>query len=130
MNVTAFAAPCSFGVRTASTVTKCTVSRRARTTPHSTLSSDKRAFTVNLNGDDENAKVRRDSEYRGPQGFTAYAEKVNGRMAMFGFALGLITEIATGKTIGDQMLIMFSPLVHAAGGFLVLLAHAEMPPVL
>ncbi len=94
------------------------------------LSGDKCAFAVSLNGDDENAKVRRDSEYRGPQGFTAYAEKVNGRMAMFGFVLGLITEIATGKTIGEQMLIMFSPLVHFAAQFLVLLAHAEMPPVL
>lgn len=130
MNVTAFATPCSLGVHTAATSLKCAVSRRARTTPRAVLSGDKRAFAVDLNANAENAKVRRESEYRGPQGFTVYAEKVNGRMAMFGFVLGLITEIVTGKSIGDQMLIMFTPFVHFAGQFLVLLAHAEMPPVL
>ena len=130
MNETAFTTAVSLSVRTTTAPLKCNVSRRVRAAPRAVLSGDKRAFAVELNGNDENAKVRRDSEYRGPQGFTGYAEKVNGRMAMIGFALGLVTEVLTGKSIGDQMLIMFSPLLHFAHSFLVLLAHAEMPPVM
>lgn len=49
-----------------------------------------------------------------PQGFTSYAEKVNGRIAMMGFFIGLVTEIVSKDhvTIGQQMLIMFSPIVN------------------
>lgn len=60
-----------------------------------------------------NRSAKIDSEYRGPQGFTPYAEKVNGRLAQLGFVIGLVTEIVSGKPIGQQMLIMFSPLTHA-----------------
>lgn len=65
---------------------------------------------------DRSAKLA--SEYRGPQGFTKYAEKVNGRLAQLGFVIGLITEIASGKGINEQILIMFSPLTSAVASAL------------
>ena len=61
-----------------------------------------------------NRKAKIDAEYRGPQGFTPYAEKVNGRLAQLGFVIGLITEIF-GKghpTIVQQIGIMGSPITH------------------
>lgn len=66
--------------------------------------------------EDRAAKI--ESEYRGPQGFTPYAERVNGRMAMIGFFIGLVTEIFSGKPIGEQMLIMFSPLTNTVAALL------------
>ena len=94
--------------------------------PRATLANDdrKKAFVTPKRGESESAIARRESEYRGPQGFTAYAEKVNGRMAQLGFVIGLVTEIASGKTIGEQMEIMFSPLLSAAHAAAVLGASA------
>ena len=66
--------------------------------------------------EDRVAKI--ESAYRGPQGFTPYAERVNGRMAMIGFFIGLVTEIISGKPIGQQMLIMFSPLTNTIAALL------------
>lgn len=80
--------------------------------PTAVLSGDKRAFTSKPYGDNENARARRESAYTGPQGWTPYAEKVNGRLAQLGFVIGLVTEIASGKPIGTQILIMFSPFIH------------------
>ena len=98
---------------------------RAISTPRATLADDrKKAFIAPKRGESEGAVARRESEYRGPQGFTAYAEKVNGRMAQLGFVIGLVTEIASGKTIGEQMEIMFSPLLAAANAAAVLGASA------
>lgn len=67
---------------------------------------------------EENRTAKAASEYRGPQGFTPYAEKVNGRLAQLGFVIGLVTEILTGKGMAQQMLIMFSPLTHAVENLL------------
>mmetsp|Transcript_7121 Transcript_7121/g.15221 ORF Transcript_7121/g.15221 Transcript_7121/m.15221 type:complete len:117 (-) Transcript_7121:86-436(-) len=41
---------------------------------------------------EENKRIKQDAEETGPQGFTAYSEKVNGRLAMIGFTLALVTE--------------------------------------
>ncbi len=39
-------------------------------------------------------------------GFTRTAEKWNGRLAMLGFVIGIITELLTGKSILAQLGIM------------------------
>jgi ferrochelatase len=36
-------------------------------------------------------------------GFVAYAETLNGRMAMLGFLIGLATEVITGQSILAQI---------------------------
>lgn len=41
-------------------------------------------------------------------GFTPKNEISNGRWAMFGFAVGLLTEYATGSDFVDQMKILIS----------------------
>lgn len=87
-------------------------------------SEKKRAFSRPLNADSEGRRAKKGAEYRGPQGFTPYAERVNGRIAQLGFAIGLVTEIVSGKPIGEQILIMFSPLVHAASELFVVSANA------
>ncbi|PXF42753.1 hypothetical protein BWQ96_01907 [Gracilariopsis chorda] len=79
-----------------------------------TKSPDKEKSTFTSIEDNRVAKL--ESEYRGPQGFTPYAEKVNGRLAQMGFLIGLITEIITGKGINEQILIMFSPLTRLLFG--------------
>lgn len=38
-----------------------------------------------------------------PQGFTAFSEQLNGRAAMMGFALAIVTEAITGKGIIGQV---------------------------
>ncbi|MFG6097477.1 high light inducible protein [Leptolyngbyaceae cyanobacterium CCMR0082] len=39
-------------------------------------------------------------------GFTRIAERWNGRLAMLGFTIGIITELLTGKSILSQLGIM------------------------
>lgn len=39
-------------------------------------------------------------------GFTAAAESWNGRLAMLGFIIGLLTELLTGKGILEQIGLM------------------------
>lgn len=102
----------------------CFHTHRPTTAISMSLSEDKRAFSSRLSTDNENRRIRKESEYRGPQGFTPYAERVNGRLAQLGFVIGLVTEIASGKPMGEQILIMFSPLVHAAQELTVLSANA------
>ena len=46
--------------------------------------------------DNENKKV----------GFTNFAENLNGRLAMLGFTIGLLTELMTGKGILSQLGLM------------------------
>ncbi len=36
-------------------------------------------------------------------GFVAFAESLNGRLAMLGFVTGLVTELFTGQTILQQI---------------------------
>lgn len=78
---------------------------------------------------EDSRKARVDSQYRGVQGFTPYAETVNGRLAQVGFVIGLVTEVFSQDhlTIGQQILLMFSPLTNAVGAFA---AHAGtlLPP--
>lgn len=39
-------------------------------------------------------------------GFTAFAESWNGRLAMLGFLIGILTELLTGKGILAQLGLM------------------------
>ncbi|EKV01727.1 Chlorophyll A-B binding protein [Leptolyngbya sp. PCC 7375] len=39
-------------------------------------------------------------------GFTRIAERWNGRLAMLGFTIGIMTELLTGKSILSQLGIM------------------------
>lgn len=39
-------------------------------------------------------------------GFTSFAENLNGRLAMLGFVIGIVTEIMTGKGILAQLGLM------------------------
>lgn len=39
-------------------------------------------------------------------GFTAFAENWNGRLAMLGFLIGIVTELMTGKGILSQLGLM------------------------
>ena len=68
--------------------------------------------TSSFSRTEDNRRAKLAAEDRGPQGFTPYAERVNGRIAQMGFVIGLITELASGKTINEQILIMFSPLTN------------------
>ena len=75
--------------------------------------SDSKTKSPSFSRLEANKAAKEAAAYRGPQGFTPYAEKVNGRLAQMGFVIGLITEIVSGKPMGEQMLIMFGPLTHA-----------------
>lgn len=48
----------------------------------------------------------------GPQGFTPYAERINGRAAQIGFFSALVIEIVTGKSIVEQILFILSPITN------------------
>jgi hypothetical protein len=39
-------------------------------------------------------------------GFTNFAENLNGRLAMLGFTIGILTELMTGKGILSQLGLM------------------------
>ncbi|WP_013321314.1 high light inducible protein [Gloeothece verrucosa] len=39
-------------------------------------------------------------------GFTSFAENWNGRLAMLGFVIGILTELLTGKGILSQLGLM------------------------
>lgn len=42
-----------------------------------------------------------------PQGFTAFSEQLNGRVAMMGLLLGLVTEVITGRGMVGQLSSIF-----------------------
>ncbi|CAN8065688.1 unnamed protein product [Agarophyton chilense] len=52
-----------------------------------------------------------------PQGFTAFSEVLNGRAAMLGFVLAVVTEAITGKGIVGQIAALgdVSVITHALG---------------
>eukprot|EP00171_Calliarthron_tuberculosum_P005749 IDg5749t1 len=113
MTSAAFTAPLAASPALASSLrgtALCCPSQRRTDAVRMSVSDKKRAFVPRPSVDEENRRIRKDSEYRGPQGFTMYAERVNGRLAQLGFVIGLVTELASGKPMGEQILIMFSPL--------------------
>lgn len=90
----------------------------ARAVPRAVLGLDKKKaepapeskVTGRFNKIEQDRRARLDAVDTDPQGFTDYAEKVNGRLAMMFFVIGFLTEIASGKTMADQILILGSPL--------------------
>lgn len=48
-------------------------------------------------------RMRSDEDRSIPQGFTFFSETLNGRAAMIGFTLALVTEAITGKGIVGQL---------------------------
>ena len=122
-SITAFATPTPVAGLVSPTTSASTC---RQTVPRAALNGDKRVFSNNLNNKTtvEIARPARDAEFRGPQGWTPYAEKVNGRLAQLGFVIGLVTEIVSGKPISEQILVMFSPLVATANELTVLGAQA------
>lgn len=54
--------------------------------------------------------AKQESAATGPQGFTPYAERINGRAAQIGFFSALLIEIFTGKSIVDQIRFVLSPI--------------------
>ena len=123
---TAFAAPTPIATP-ASRTASVSASVCSRTVPCAELKGAKRRFSNNLSNKNtvELPRPARDAEFRGPQGWTPYAERVNGRMAQLGFVIGLVTEIVSGKPISEQILVMFSPLVATANELTVLGAQAS-----
>ena len=51
-----------------------------------------------------------------PQGFTGFSEQLNGRAAMMGFLLAVVTEAITGKGIIGQVGTIFDIVNSAAAG--------------
>lgn len=47
-----------------------------------------------------------------PQGFTSFSEQLNGRAAMMGFILAVVTEALTGKGIVGQVSSIFENVQH------------------
>ncbi|MGY6530406.1 MAG: chlorophyll a/b-binding protein [Cyanobacterium sp.] len=45
-------------------------------------------------------------EDKGKFGFTSSAENLNGRLAMLGFVIGILTELLTGQGILSQLGLM------------------------
>ncbi|EME30151.1 hypothetical protein Gasu2_57410 [Galdieria sulphuraria] len=58
---------------------------------------------------EENVQAKKNAEYRGPQGFTPYAETVNGRLAMIGFFSMIVAELfnPSHPSLLKQMEIIF-----------------------
>lgn len=98
--------------------------------PPTPKSETKKQRVSSFNRSEQNQIDLREAEYRGPQGFTPYAELVNGRLAQMGFVIGLITEIASGKTITQQVGIIFAPVAHLAHSVAVLASTADINNIL
>lgn len=72
-----------------------TSSFAARPSPVFVTSTPKRARVVMSKDDEEKKSI--------PQGFTSFSENLNGRAAMMGFVLAIVTEAITGQGIVGQV---------------------------
>lgn len=60
--------------------------------------------------DEDNSQVF----FIGPQGWTPFAERLNGRLAQLGFVLALVTEAISGHTLGEQVMFFIAPFLDLA----------------
>lgn len=75
----------------------------------SKIESKEKAVTPSVQAD---RSSKSSSLSSGPQGFTPYAERINGRAAQIGFFSALVIELVTGKSIVDQILFILSPITN------------------
>lgn len=84
--------------------------RTSALTPHlRTVTPPRRgpaAFVMKDSGIPEVPKI--------PQGFTAFSEQLNGRAAMIGFLLAVVTEAITGRGIIGQVASIFEVVNRAS----------------
>ena len=112
---------------TASTspVTRSSVVVPRRFTVRASAAEDARP---KFNTIEEDRLARIESEYNGPQGFTPFSELVNGRLAQLAFVVGLVTELVSGKPMGEQIGLLLSPVAHLATTLSVTAANAQIFP--
>ncbi len=79
------------------------------TSSHKVTVAPSRSATLRMAAGDENKKI--------PQGFTTFSEQLNGRAAMMGFILALVTEAITGKGIIGQIASIGEVINAAKAGF-------------
>lgn len=93
MNSSAFVSVTPVAVRpaVAFSATSAFAPRHVATVP----ATSRRAARFVMVGEEEPPQI--------PQGFTGFSENLNGRAAMVGFALAVITEAITGKGIIGQL---------------------------
>ncbi|CAN8065563.1 unnamed protein product [Agarophyton chilense] len=89
----------------------------ARTTTNLTTTSFTSRRTIAAPSSRRAATIMMSDKEKIPQGFTAFSEVLNGRAAMLGFVLAVVTEAITGKGIVGQIAALgdFSSITHALG---------------
>ena len=86
----------------------------ARATPAlSTTSFTARRYPVAAPARRQAAKIVMGEKI--PQGFTQFSEQLNGRAAMMGFLLAIVTEAITGQGIVGQMSSIVTNVEHLIG---------------
>lgn len=107
------ASAASFGNKAVSTVrhrTSPTVAPRTPVVMKVDVTEKVRKSNSTFRNLEENRIAKEQSFFEPQRGFAPNAEKVNGRYAMIGFTLGLVTELITGKGILAQVNTLFEPL--------------------
>lgn len=103
---------CSFGASstTAMSPRRAAVTARPSVIMMADIKEKKKSANTTFKNLEENRRAKEESLYTPQRGFTDAAETLNGRMAMMGFAIGLVTELITGQGINAQMAALFEPL--------------------
>lgn len=109
----AFAAPTGLGLGRSQSLYPSLTTRPSLITPSNTqlraaLKPSTPTKPVPASLDDGSDKLL------GPQGFTPFAEQLNGRVAQTFFIIGLATEIISGAPMTEQIGLLLHPLENGA----------------